>query len=600
MLKKCLLIIITIAVLVSFAGCGTIRSLFSKDNPVAPESIEDHAAQGNITGNADGQTGIGGPGAVHVNGRDVSIPESEYLLFMRLHVNGENNESYDVVRLTEHTLTYRYYDYSDPGNPVPMERTVTFGEILARENGRDKYTMTIYLFDGVNEYEMELTSDLKEKIRQYPEFRKTLGTLLGKPFNRPLDGNVITTEDISVTARENTAFAEMPGDTDSDAEVAAEGETALELHPAGYSTWYTVTGEVHAEKDGALEYRIEYPQVSGLDDEGIRKKINDTIKQEALKALAYCKGSRPSENMDISYRISRRSSSLLSVEFSGTAYFTLIFDTRTGNRVRLKDFVNIDAGFAGRLPSGRYTTIGDPATEALANLDAETLKKLLEKADATENLGSQEKPHVFSYLTTDSLGISISFGHDTGEPAESQQDGDSSALAGRVVFEVEFGDIEDNLAAGETLREELLATDIERIVFMEVVDFEDLGKIRLTAGKRDSDGVAKLKLLFEDENGGFVYMLPEPADIPWHFENLSILQVMDADADGLSDIVVVALYANDAQAGKSDLFAYPHVYFRRSSGFARYAELEQKIYSDGFASAEDVVRLVRKYMTGRQ
>lgn len=600
MLKKCLLIIITIAVLASFAGCGTIRSLFSKDNPVAPESIEDHAAQGNITGNADGQTGIGGPGAVHVNGRDVSIPESEYLLFMRLHVNGENNESYDVVRLTEHTLTYRYYDYSDPGNPVPMERTVTFGEILARENGRDKYTMTIYLFDGVNEYEMELTSDLKEKIRQYPEFRKTLGTLLGKPFNMPLAGNVITTEDISATARENTFIAEMTGNTDGDDKVAVEGENTLELHPAGYSTWYSVTGEVHEEKEGKLEYRIEYPQVSGLDDEGILKKINDTIKQEALKALAYCKGSRPSENIDIGYRVSRRSPSLLSVEFDGSAYFTLTIDTRTGDRIRLKDFVSIGAGFAGRLLDGRYTAVGGAGTEALANLDADTLKKLLEKADVTESLGSPEKPHVFSYLAMDSLGISISFGHEDGVPAGRGQNEDRRALAERVVFEIRFGDIADDMTVGEILREELLATEIERIVFLEGVGFEDLGHLRLTVGKRDSDGVAKLELLLEDKNSGFVYALEEPADIPWDFKNLSILKVMDADADGLSDIVIVALYSNGTQTGRSDLFAYPHVYFRRSRGFARYAELEQQIYSEGFELAEDVVRLVRKYMNGLQ
>lgn len=582
MLKKCLTVIISVAVLVSFTGCAAVKSLFSGEDPGDPEDSAEITVE---------QADTADP-AVPENTAEMSIPETEYLLFMRLHVNGENKESYDVVRLTEHTITYRYYDYSDPDNPEPMEKTVTFGEILTRVNGKDKYNIAIYLFDGVNEYEMELTGDLRQKIREHPEFRKTLGTLLGKPFSRPLDGNVITSEDISATARKNTATAEIHGGMDGDAKVDAEGADVQELHPAGYSTWYTVTGEIHEEKDGTLEHRIEYPQVSGLDDEGIRKKINDTIKQEALKALDYCKVSRPSENIDIGYRISRRSPSLLSVEFDGTAYFTLTIDTRTGDRVRLKDIVNTGAGFAGKLLDGSAAVSGESGTGAITNLDPGALEKFLAGADTPENIAAPEKPHVFSYLTTDSLGISIASGHVTGDPAEGGQGEDHRPSAGRVVFEVRFGDLADHIAAGEILREELLATEIERSMFLGPVDFEDLGKMRLAAGKRGPDGAAKLKLLLEDENSGFVYALAEPADITWNFENLSMLQVMDADADGLSDIVVVALYSD----GGSDLFPYPHVYFRRSRGFVRYPELEQKINSDGFRSTEDVAGLAAKYL----
>src|SRR5690606_20170771 len=144
----------------------------------------------------------------------------------------------------------------------------------------------------------------------------------------------------------------------------------------------------------------------------------------------------------------------------------------------------------------------------------------------------------------------------------------------------------------EFLREELPATDIERSMFLEPVDFEDMGKMRLAAGKRGPDGAAKLKLLLEDENSGFVYSVEHRPATPWTCDNVSVLQVMDADADGLSDIVVVALYSD----GGSDLFPSPHVYFRRSRGFVRYPELEQKINSDGFRSTEDVAGLAAKYL----
>ena len=103
---------------------------------------------------------------------------------MRIHANTGMDESYDVLELTENMITYSYYDFSDPENPVLKQKTVPFEEMLEQQNGIDKYYITLYLYDGTNEYELELTADLEEKIRKYPEFRETLGSVLGKPFNR--------------------------------------------------------------------------------------------------------------------------------------------------------------------------------------------------------------------------------------------------------------------------------------------------------------------------------------------------------------------------------------------------------------------------------
>lgn len=188
------------AVFVSLVGCETVKSLFSQKDTGGPDGMIE---------NADEQTDIADPDAARENGMDAGIPESEYLLFMRINDNS-TKESYDVLELTEDTITYSFYDYSDPGNPVLKEKTVPFDEILAKENGRDKYFITIYLFDGVNEYELDLTRDLEEKIREYPEFRETLGTVLGKPFAKPPQDNVITSEDINATAMRNAGVSEKP------------------------------------------------------------------------------------------------------------------------------------------------------------------------------------------------------------------------------------------------------------------------------------------------------------------------------------------------------------------------------------------------------
>ena len=83
-----------------------------------------------------------------------------------------------MLELTENTITYRYYNFNDASDPQLMVKTVPFGEMLVKENGKDKYSISLYLFDGTDEYELEMTGDLEEKIRQYPEFRKTLDLCL--------------------------------------------------------------------------------------------------------------------------------------------------------------------------------------------------------------------------------------------------------------------------------------------------------------------------------------------------------------------------------------------------------------------------------------
>ena len=123
--------------------------------------------------------------------------KAEYpVLLMSFNVNFGMEESFEVIQLTDKTVTYSYYDYSDASNPVLKEKTVPFSEMLAKEdNGIDKFYMSIFLYDGYNVRELELTEKLTDRIKSDPEFRKRLGALIGKHFDRQLESDIIDVKD---------------------------------------------------------------------------------------------------------------------------------------------------------------------------------------------------------------------------------------------------------------------------------------------------------------------------------------------------------------------------------------------------------------------
>lgn len=597
MFRKALAVIACIALLSSLIGCNAVVSFFSSKDPGSVTSDAGNAgdpADTAITGDEPG------------NDTGIEIPGSEYLLLMRISPDPDAGESFDVLELTEHTITYRYYDYSDPENPALREKTVPFEEVLAKENGVDKYSIRMYLFDGVNEFEMELTSDLEEKIRNYPEFRKTLGTVLGKPFSKPPVGGVISSEDIDASVQKNTGS--VPED-DSDGGDTGDGDDEGQAgRPVGPGQGYEVLGTVYIETYESSKFRLEYPQISGLGDEAILSNINSIIKEEALKVLTYCNEDLSLTDVNINYHIRRKSPALLSIEYQGTGevtdiqqpynlYFTLNIDIRTGDKIRLKDIVKISDEFAGRFLDSKFMGVGGLQAEAFGQLDSETLKELFAEADSVDNIVASEKPYVFSYYTMNCLGVSITFRGDPGDPSDSGQVPGDQAASERAVFEIRYMDLADEMSGDDDIREELLSTDLTEVAVLDGINFESFGQMKLTVGKYKDNDISKLRLLLEDRSNGFIYILPELTDIQWHFKNLVLLEVLDADSDGFSDIVVIAHYVASAGDEGTIPFSAAHIYFQKQQGFVRDTELEQKINKDEFATTEDVVKLIKKYGT---
>ncbi len=124
--------------------------------------------------------------------------KTEYpILIMRFNNNIGMDDSYDVLQLTDDSVTYSYYDYSDPYNPELKEKTVPFSEMLGKdENGIDKFIITMFSYDGFNVRELELTDELNRRIKEDPEFRRKLGVFVGNHFDRQLENDIIDAKDI--------------------------------------------------------------------------------------------------------------------------------------------------------------------------------------------------------------------------------------------------------------------------------------------------------------------------------------------------------------------------------------------------------------------
>ncbi|WP_081756810.1 DUF4163 domain-containing protein [Gorillibacterium massiliense] len=204
---------------------------------------------------------------------------------------------------------------------------------------------------------------------------------------------------------------------------------------------FTIEKSNVTKNDDKLNYTINYPQISGLSDTDKQKMINSTLKNEALKVLNYYESPYGSVELNLDYEIVLKNPSLLSVQYRGlgsvsnaahpnSLFFTTNLNIKTGEKLRLKDIVNLDEGFAYKFLHGEFKALFSEHNEALGNLTNGDILKDFTEADSLDNLGTENQSDVFSYFTSDSLGISISVGHAMGDHAE---------------FEIKYEDIKDNI-----------------------------------------------------------------------------------------------------------------------------------------------------------
>jgi len=227
------------------------------------------------------------------------------------------------------------------------------------------------------------------------------------PSKVVMGNNSISTES-SITENNKT----NKNDAKSNFELASQGS-------------YKIVSETYDNNKGT---KINYPQITDLSDAEKQKGLNEIIKNEALKGNNYYKDVDGDVTIDINYKIVCQEPELISIIYSGVGnvsgaahpsnlFYTTNLDITNIKNLRLNDIVNINDDFVNMLINGSFKAINSKyEAEYKSEINMLTLedwKKRLLAADPSDKMGNE-----FSYMTKDSLGISIGVIHALGDHAE--------------------------------------------------------------------------------------------------------------------------------------------------------------------------------------
>lgn len=214
---------------------------------------------------------------------------------------------------------------------------------------------------------------------------------------------------------------------------------------------YMITKLNCSKSEDKLKYNIKYPQISRLNDKDKERRINSILKNEALKVLKYYQNSYGSVEINIDYEVVLKKPNILSIQYWGVGnvsnaahpnslFFTTNINIKTGDRLRLKDVVNIDNNFAHMFLNGEFTALQPEQSYTLKHLSIKDVQDDLNEADSLDNIGTEKQSDVFSYFTNDSLGISINVGH---------------ALGGHAEFEIKYQVLNDDIKTENSIWDDL-------------------------------------------------------------------------------------------------------------------------------------------------
>jgi hypothetical protein len=175
---------------------------------------------------------------------------------------------------------------------------------------------------------------------------------------------------------------------------------------------------------------INFPQIIGLKDNSKQTQINDLLKNEALSIVENVYGDPEDVTIKIDYKVMMQTKNLLSIQYSGFGYsngasyptdylYTINIDLEKVIKLRLSDLVKVDAGFVRKFR--QYKVEKSPENE----IKAVAFKYIIEShtdADLITSFKRADSSYLnggtFSYLTNDSLGISMEVPHVSGDHVE--------------------------------------------------------------------------------------------------------------------------------------------------------------------------------------
>ena len=175
---------------------------------------------------------------------------------------------------------------------------------------------------------------------------------------------------------------------------------------------------------------IKYPRIIDYPDASAQLALNRLIADSALRELPLIRDDDTLGEYELYYTVTRNSPEVLSIIFDGYAnykqaahpyqfFYSVTIDVRQQKVVTLPQLVSITPEFLALLPDGALRSAGIELTvdyvsavrDSLRDYDTEFMLQELGDADTFGHSTS-------SYLTEDSLGISVSVPHVMGDHVE--------------------------------------------------------------------------------------------------------------------------------------------------------------------------------------
>ncbi|MMZ48939.1 hypothetical protein D1872_106240 [compost metagenome] len=385
---------------------------------------------------------------------------------------------------------------------------------------------------------------------------------------------------------------------------------------------YSIASDAHNEPQsyGLIQEKyskngivIKYPQITKLKDIAKQKSLNQILKTDALEGLQNYADSNAGVHVEIDYEIKRENERFLSVQYTGIHYvkdaaypthmfYTTNLDMKQASRIRLRDLVKVEKPFIELIKSGKITAVQPEQQGLIGDFTKDDLIQLLTNADVTKGSLAEVEMESFSYLTNDSLGMSVPMAHVVGDHAE---------------YEIRFAQIPENIRQNEELWSELSSVEDQSVSTVggeklntdqyEIEEsqsfqttFEGFGKVRFVSTYGYSEGFRKFFFFLLDGQGHMLYPFPDfYGNREWvaRYGGVEAVAFKDVNKDGLKDVIIIAKVDNGIHGpGRVDQFPIADIYFqKKNKTFTTLSALDEALNDQGHnQTIKDVIQYVSK------
>lgn len=194
------------------------------------------------------------------------------------------------------------------------------------------------------------------------------------------------------------------------------------------TTKYQLTKNVYKVKN----VTVNYPQIINLGDDIKQKSLNEIIKNDVLEG--FTKDVDDNLTLEINYNIQLENKGFMSIQYYGLSttkgiayhtnqFYTSNIDIKNEKKLKLDDIIKIDDNFIKIYRNGSYVALepSNSEMEAAVNQYISTISNqdLIEYFKQADSRNFEENPSsTYSYLTNDSIVVSINIPHAIGDHAE--------------------------------------------------------------------------------------------------------------------------------------------------------------------------------------